>query len=93
MSVSRFVWEGTIPSPSVVAGVRHAVRLGRDEHHTTKKQTSNVGGFGQLGPTRIPIQRHSLELVIGLAFPTTFAGFSKEGEEMTEAAEAARKTC
>ena len=37
MSVSRFVWEGTIPSPSVVAGVRHEVRLGRDEHHTAKR--------------------------------------------------------
>jgi hypothetical protein len=37
ISVSRFVWEGTVPSPSVVAGVCHAVHLGSDEHHTTKK--------------------------------------------------------
>jgi hypothetical protein len=35
MSVSRLSG-GTVPSPSVVAGLRHAVRLGRDEHHTTK---------------------------------------------------------
>ena len=40
MSVSRFVWEGTIPPPSVVAGIRHAVRFCRDEHHTAKRAQS-----------------------------------------------------
>jgi hypothetical protein len=60
MSVSRFVWEGAIPSPSKVTGVCGAVRLRRDPSHNPKQGQKRASIDGLARPVSSLPERRSI---------------------------------